>query len=209
MDCERIATIAREYPWASWAVWDDVFPEGDCVEEHPERLVEFIQARAEKLTPDIVFLGLNRSAELPAPYSNFHSPSRTHYDYRLKEFIQDGELNRLHGAYMTDLVDSIDSDSHSVTVTNGDVAILTEQLAVLDQSEYHVVCFGNKAFDGLVGYFDGVVTASQPELKHAIVESNGWVLNLYRVWFYGLYGANQDKVAVFQRQLESLNEQID
>lgn len=33
--------IAVQYPWASWAVWDDAFPDGDCVEKRPERLVEF------------------------------------------------------------------------------------------------------------------------------------------------------------------------
>jgi len=75
-----------------WAAWDDVFPDGDCVEKQPERLVEFIYDRAEVLTPDVVLMGLNRSDDLSAPYSNFHAPTRKHYDYRLKEFIQDGGL---------------------------------------------------------------------------------------------------------------------
>jgi len=90
MDRETLAGITAQYPWASWAVWDDAFPDGDCVEKQPERLVEFVHWRAEVLTSDVVFMGLNRSDDLSASYANFHAPTRKHYDYRLKEFIQDG-----------------------------------------------------------------------------------------------------------------------
>lgn len=91
MDHETFAEIAAQYPWASWAVWDDAFPDGDCIENRPENLVEFLHDQAQVLTPDIVLMGLNRADDLPAPYANFHAPTRTHYDYRLKEFIQDGK----------------------------------------------------------------------------------------------------------------------
>jgi len=208
MDHETLAEIAAQYPWASWAVWDDAFPDGDCVEKQPERLVEFVHNQAEVLTPDIVLMGLNRSDDLPAPYSNFHAPTRKHYDYRLKEFIQDGGLDRLQGAYMTDLVDEVDPDSRNVTVSDGDAAVLLEQLRLLGESEYHVVCFGNKPFDGLVDYFDAGVTSHSPELKRATVETNGLTLSLYRVWFYGLYGIHQGKVDVLKQQLHELNEHI-
>jgi len=192
-----------------WAAWDDVFPDGDCVEKQPERLVEFIYDRAEVLTPDVVLMGLNRSDDLSAPYSNFHAPTRKHYDYRLKEFIQDGGLDQLQGAYMTDLVDEVDPDSQKVEVSDDDAAVLLEQLRLLGESEYHVVCFGNKPFDGLVDYFDAGVTSHSPDLKRATIETDGLRLYLYRVWFYGLYGANQDKVEVLNHQLHELNERID
>jgi len=209
MDSETLAGIAEQYPWASWAAWDDVFPDGDCVEKQPERLVEFIYDRAEVLTPDVVLMGLNRSDDLSAPYSNFHAPTRKHYDYRLKEFIQDGGLDQLQGAYMTDLVDEVDPDSQKVEVSDDDAAVLLEQLRLLGESEYHVVCFGNKPFDGLVDYFDAGVTSHSPDLKRATIETDGLRLYLYRVWFYGLYGANQDKVEVLNHQLHELNERID
>jgi hypothetical protein len=208
VDRETLGTIAERYPWASWAVWDDAFPDGDCVEERPERLVEFVADHAEALTPGVVLTGLNRSDDLPAPFSNFHAPTRKHYDYRLKEFIQDGGLRRLQGAYMTDLVDEIDPDSHHVRVSEDDSAVLLEQLRLLGESEYHVVCFGNKPFDALTAYFDADVTTRPPEMKHATAEVDGLRLRLYRVWFYGLYGANQDKVDVFERQLQRLNKQL-
>lgn len=208
MDRDRLAGIPAQYPWASWAVWDDAFPDGDCVETRPDRLVEFVHNRAEVLTPDIVLMGLNRADDLPAPYSNFHAPTRKHYDYRLKEFIQDGGLDRLQGAYMTDLVDEVDPDSQNVEVSDDDAAVLLEQLRSLGQSEYHVVCFGNKPFDGLVDYFDVGVTSQAPELKRTTIEIDDLTLTLYRVWFYGLYGAYQDKVAVLKNQLNELNERL-
>lgn len=208
MDSETLARIAAEYPWASWAVWDDAFPDGDCVEKRPERLVEFVHDQAEVLAPDIVLMGLNRSDDLPASYSNFHAPTRKHYDYRLKETIQDGGLNRLQGAYMTDLVDEVNPDSQGVEVSDGDAAVLLEQLRSLGEPEYHVVCFGNKPFDGIVEYFDAGVSFHSPDLKQAVIEADGLTLYVYRVWFYGLYGANQDKVDVLKQQLHELNERV-
>lgn len=206
MDPQTITTIAERYPWASWAVWDDSFPDGDCVENEPDQLVEFVEQRTDVLTPDVVLMGLNRADDLPAPFSNFHAPTRKHYDYRLKEVIQDGGLDRLRGAYMTDLVDEINPDSHSVQVTDDDASVLEEQLHLLGERAYHIVCFGNKPFDGLVEYFDADVTTRAPKMKYALVEVDGLALHLYRAWFYGLYGAHQDKVAVFRRQLQELNE---
>ena len=208
MDPQTITTIAERYPWASWAVWDEAFPDGDCVEERPEELVEFVRAHGDVLTPDVVLMGLNRSDDLPAPLSNFHAPTRKHYDYRLKEFIQDGELGRLQGAYMTDLVDEVESDSHSVHVTERDAAVLLEQLRLLNESKYHIVCFGNKPFDGLVEYYDLQESTDQPKLKRATVEFGELTVNLYRVWFYGLYGVYQDKVEVLESQLRELNRVI-
>ena len=208
MDTETLARVARGYPWASWAVWDDEFPDGDCVEERPEHLLGFIRERIRTLTPDIVLMGLNRSDNLPAPFSNFHAPTRSHYDYRLKECIQDGGLKRLQGAYMTDLVDESDPNSNNVAVTDEDATILLEQLRLLGKSEYYVVCFGNKPFYALTEYFDADESTHPPELKCARVETEELTLHLYRTWFYGLYGANQDKVAVFERQLEELNERF-
>lgn len=208
MNSETLTTIADRYPWASWAVWDHEFPDDGCLEDRPEQLEAFVREHAAELTPEVVLMGLNRSDELPAPFSNFHAPTKKHYDYRLKESIQDGGLSRIHGAYMTDLVDEVDPDSHGVEVTEDDASVLLEQLRLLGKSEYHVVCFGNKPFDGLVEYFDAEASTRSPEIRCATVETEGMTLRLYRVWFYGLYGAYQDKVEVFRRQLRELNEQF-
>lgn len=208
MNSETLTTIAERYPWASWAVWDQTFPNDGCLEERPEQLEAFIHEHTGVLTPEVILMGLNRSDDLPTPFANFHAPTRRHYDYRLKEWIQDDGLDRLQGAYMTDLVDKIDPGSHGVEVTEDDITVLLEQLCLLGESAYHVVCFGTKPFDGLVEYFDADVTMPSSELKQATVETGGLTIHFYRVWFYGLYGANQDKVEVCKRQLQELNDRL-
>ena len=208
MDSQTIDTIAERIPWASWAIWGDDFPDGVCVEQTPERLVEFVHDRASLLTPDVVLLGLNRSDDLDAPFQNFHAPTRYHYDYRLKEFIQDDNLDSLKGAYMTDLVDQVNPDSTEVKVTDADAEVLFEQLRVLGEEDCHMICFGNKPFDGLVRYFEADVTTQHPEIKRATIGVEGLALHVYRVWFYGLYGIYQDKVGVLKRQLQQLDKQI-
>lgn len=209
IDESTLERIESDFPWASWAVWDESFPDGDCVEESPAELTAVMHARSDQLTPDVVLLGLNRSDDLDAPFQNFHAATRKHYDYRLKEFIQDGELDRLHGAYMTDLVDDVDPDQAGVTVTDTDAAVLLDQFRVLGQSTYHVVCFGEKPFRGLIDYFDIEWTAGSHELQHAVTEADGMTLHLYRAWFYGAWGANQDKVEILKQQLEYLDDEIE
>lgn len=208
IDQETVTKVRDEYPWASWAVWDEAFPDGDCVEEHPVELVDFIIEKRANLTPEVILMGLNRSDDLPGPFTNFHAPTRKHFDYRLKEFIQDGELDRLQAAYMTDLVDEVDPDAASVTVTDEDAEVLLEQLRLLDQPAYHVVCFGNKPFNGLIDYFDLDPTDRGNEIKYASTTVDGMQLHIYRFWFYGLYGALQHKVDIFQAQLRHLNNSL-
>lgn len=209
MEEQIVITVAERFPWASWAVWDNSFPEGGCIEEQPKQLIDFVCEHTTHLTADVVLLGLNRSNHLTSPFQNFHAPTRRHYDYRLKEFIQDDGLDRLWGAYMTDLVDDVNPESNEVRVTDTDAEILLNQLHLLGESEYDVICFGNKPFDGLTRYFDGDVSRQSPEIKRATVNVDGLTLRLYRVWFYGLYGANQDKVDTLKRQFQHLNERIE
>lgn len=208
MNSETITTVAERFPWAGWAIWDDTFPDGDCVERTPERLVEFVRDHAARLTPDVVLIGLNRADDLEAAFQNFHAPTRTHYDYRLKEFIQDGDLDRLRGAYMTDLVDEVNPESNEVRVTDADAEVLLEQLHLLGERDYHVICFGNKPFDGLTRYFGADATSRSPEIKYAKINIDELTLHLYRVWFYGLYGVYQSRVETLERQLQHLNERI-
>lgn len=208
VDRETVTRIRDTYPWASWAVWDQTFPDEDCVETNPDQLAQFILDRRDHLTPDVVLLGLNRSGDLAGPFANFHAPTRKHYDYRLKEFIQDDNLDRLYGGYMTDLVDEVDPDAASVTVTDDDADVFLDQLRLLNQSEYHILCFGNKPFRGLSDYFHADPAEQDHELLYAQVTVDGKMLHLYRVWFYGLYGANQAKVDVLETQLGHLNKRI-
>lgn len=205
---ETVSQVRDAYPWASWAIWDETFPEGDCIERSPDTVAEFIIDRHDELTPDTILLGLNRSDDLDAPFVNFHAPTRNHFDYRLKEFIQDGGLKRLQGAYLTDLVDEIDPESSQVTVTDADAEAFLAQLRLLDECEYHVICFGNKPFEGLCDHFDVDPTAEVHEMRYGETTVDGRLIHLYRVWFYGLYGIYEDKVDVLEKQLQHLNGQV-
>ena len=205
---QTVTEFRDHYPWSSWAVWDDDFPDGNCVEKTPARVADFIVDHSDDLRTNVVMLGLNRSGDLPAPFVNFHSPSGNHYDYRLKEFIQDGGLTRLQGAYMTDLVDQIDPDSSNITVTDDDAQLFEEQLDRLNEDEFHVICFGNKPFQGLIDYYGLGESSFEPEIRYATLDRSDFDLHLYRVWFYGLYGANQSKVEIVDKQLEFLNQRI-
>ena len=209
MDEATVRTVRDRYPWASWAVWVPAFPDAGCIEETPERLFEFIIDRREQLTPDIVLTGLNRADDLPGPFANFHSPNRLHYDHRLKEFIQDGGLDRLAGAYMTDLVDTVDPDSKRVGISPADAETFLEQLDLLDEPVVHVVCFGTKPFEGLVNRFDAEPTEGPHEILSAQTTARGRPLHLYRIWFYGAWGQNQEKVPILEDQLCHLNKSID
>lgn len=208
VNAKTINRIQGEFPWASWAIWDDDFPDGDCIENSPEKLVDLILDRSKRLTPDVVLMGLNRADDLDAPFENFHAPTRKHYDYRLKEFIQDGGLDRLQGAFMTDLVDEVNPDASKVQVTDEDMQLFLDQLRVLGQSEYHVVCFGNKPFDGLSSRLRVEPSPRPHEIKYAKTELDNFTLHVYRFWFYGLYGIYQSKVDTLQSQLQYLNDQI-
>jgi hypothetical protein len=208
IDRTTVEQLRDDYPWASFAVWSEDFPDEGCVEDTPSEIAPFIVDHHEQLTSDVVLLGLNRSNDLPAPFSNFHAATRQHFDWRLKEFIQDGGLDRLHGAFMTDLVDESNPDAHEVVVTGSDVEDLADQVRVLDESEYHVVCFGNDPFDGLVDRFDAEVREEEPQIKTAEVTVDGLDLHLNRVWFYGAWGENKDKVPILADQLEYLNDRL-
>lgn len=209
VDSETVLEIRDKYPWTSWAIWDSGFPDGDCVECTPENLTGFFLDRTDQLTPNIVLLGLNRAGNLDEPFQNFHAPTRNHYDYRLKTFIQDEGLDQLQGAYMTDLVDEVNPNESEVTVSRADGEVFVDQLRTLDYPEYHILCFGEKPFRGAINHFGGEPETWPHEINYAQTEVNGRRLHFYRVWFYGAWGANQDKVEVLQRQLQHLNKQFD
>lgn len=68
---ERVKRIRHSYPWASWAIWDDEFPDWVCVENTRDEMADFIIEHSDQLTTDVVMLGLNRSEDLSAAFVNF------------------------------------------------------------------------------------------------------------------------------------------
>jgi hypothetical protein len=208
MNQQRFEAVRDDYPEASWATWSREFPESGCIEETPEKVYEFIEQHRDRLNTGIVLVSLNPSRELPADFSNFHSPSRTHYDHRLNEFIQSNDLDRITGAYMTDLSVDIDPRSENVNPGAEEIERFLNQLETLGEDEYHVICFIGKVFATLRSVFDGQPSGLEYGIKSFDASWNGRTLHVHRVWFYGNWGANADKVPELERQLEYLNDEV-
>lgn len=207
---QLLEEIREDYPSSSWAIWSDAFPDDDCPESDRDRRVAFIESQHDRLNRRVVFVSLNPSAELPRNYANFHSPKGKHYDNRLKRFIQENDLAHLTGGFMTDIVpDVVNPDSQNVTPEDADVDRFLDQLALFDESEHHVIAFTGSTFDAIQGYFDEPVTTDEHDIQRFTATDNRTMLHVYRVWFYGNYGANQDKVQALERQLEYLDQLID
>lgn len=200
--------LRDSYGSASWALWSETFPNDGCIEEDPEALDRFIQDRRDALTPEVVLLSLNPSGEFPVGFTNFHSTDTQHYDRRLKEFIQDEELERLTGAYMTDLVmDEVTPTSDKIRPTPSHIARFREQLDLLNQPSYDVLCFHKKPFRALRDYFDAEETTLDHDIRSFETDWDRLSLQCYRVWFYGNWGANRDKVPELRDQLAYLNDE--
>lgn len=157
----------------------------------------------------MVFVSLNPSGEVPTDYANFHSPEGKHYDDRLKSLIQENDLGTLTGGYMTDIIpDVVEPDSANVTPETADIDRFLEQLSFPGESEYHIICFTGKTFEALRSYFDADAQQEPNSIELFDESVDGKTLHVYRVWFYGLYGVYQDKVAELEAQLAYLNDEI-
>ena len=206
MDVSTLKTLKDEYPTSSWALWSSEFPDHGCVEEDPAKFFEFISDNRDRLRPSIVLLSLNPSTKLPSDYQNFHSTEPKHRNDQFRDHV---EASELEGAYMTDLVERIvDSDSGNVSPTADDVENLFDQLDLLDQDTYYVICFHEKVFQTLLDFCD----SRQRELEHDIrsfrAVQDGFQLECYRVWFHANWGANRDKIPALREQLTFLSSQV-
>lgn len=201
--------LREQFPGSSWALWSEDYPDDGCIEHQPQQLVEFIESNRSRLNPEVVFVSLNPSSDLPTDYANFHSPSWKHYDERIKEFVQENDLENLTGGYMTDIVpDVADPNSANVTPDTADVDRLYTQLSILDRSEYYVICFTGKTFEALRSTFGAEVQQHQHSIESFTASLEEIPLHVYRVWFYGLYGVHQEKVAELERQLAYLDDEL-
>lgn len=170
MERDSLQTIQSKFPGSSRALWSEAFPNDGCVEEDTDQLTEFIHSRSDRLNRSVVLLSLNPAAVEPPGYQNFHSPASKHYDYRLKEFIQDKGLDNIIGAYMTDIVpDAVDPDSKNIAPEEADTGRFLVQLRALSKNEYDIICFSKQAFEALQDFFDVTTTERPP---HRTCECN-------------------------------------
>lgn len=206
MDDPTLATLRDEYPTASWALWSSNFPDEGCLEEDPAEFYEFVQRNRDRLRPSVVLLSLNPSTELPSKYRNFHSTDPKHRNDQFRDLVENAGLE---GAYMTDLVERVvDAKSKNVEPTRTDVDTLFEQLELLDQDQYYILCFHRKVFQALKNTFDATARTIPHEIKTFTTFQRDLRLRCYRVWFHANWGANKDKIPALQDQMSFLRSNV-
>jgi len=203
MDVRTLEALRKQYPTSSWALWSPKFPEDGCVEEDSERLVSFISERQDSLQPSVVLLSLNPSTHLPSDFQNFHSTDAKHRNDQFRDYIVEAGLE---GAYMTDLVERVNPDSNSVEVQEDDIQNFLDQLELLNQDRYYVICFLNDAFTALRDGFDADERGYPHRIKAFSSVWNGTKLDCFKVYFHANWGVNQDKTP--DEQLEYLNDHV-
>lgn len=201
MDTKKLREIRDRFPTSSWAVWSVTFPEEGCAEEDEETLFELIERNRHRLKSDLVLLMLNPGGSFPAKYRNFHSTDGTHDDSVLRDLIYEYDLT---GAFMTDLVaDVSDPNSSNVSPEDSDIEHLLEQLRVLGEERYHVLCFHHKVFPAIRDYFDEPATTLPHGIESFTKEWDGRMLRFDRVFYPG--GQNRANLPELREQLNYLS----
>lgn len=203
MDVQTLESLKNQYPTSSWALWSPRFPDKGCIEDNPQQLFDFISQQREALRPSIVLLSLNPSTHLPSSFQNFHSTDSQHRNDKFRDYVVQAELE---GAYMTDLVERVNPDSNAVEVTDDDVQNFLDQLKLLDQDHYYVICFLNDAFTALRDTFDSKERNYPHNIKGFSTVWNGSKLDCFKVYFHANWGVNQDKTP--DEQLTYLSNQV-
>lgn len=112
---ERYEKIKRDFGhYASWAVWAD---EGNKPKDNVSDLNVLDPSvntdLLNTLKVDYIFLGLNISREIERPFGNFHDPSSSATDYKIRAALKG---TRFWGSYMTDIIKGFkEKDSGQVT----------------------------------------------------------------------------------------------
>lgn len=149
--------------YGSWAIWDNDGNIGSILSADDFQNM---------LKPNVVFLGLNASMEIPVDWINYHAECGIHAIppkkpqawnitpvRRLAEVLQEKEFEPLKGAYMSDIIKtSYDADS-AVTAEKArdekvkfeNVNMFKEELKSLSQISgsirFHIICIGGKSYE--------------------------------------------------------------
>ncbi|MBN8707675.1 MAG: hypothetical protein J0L62_17515 [Bacteroidetes bacterium] len=190
------------YETASWAIW----PEGKFG-------LDLALSHSEELNGKVIFLGINKStggirktSEPTTPQShgifhNFHTPNHRG-DLFLKESIS--KFNSLRGAFMTDYSEVVESDSSKVILEKIPQKLI-EQLEILEEKDFSIICFGDKVFNHLLG-------KSSPEKKNEVkyfnLELAGKNITVYHIYHYS-YVVRYKKSDKFLPMLQTISELIE
>jgi len=132
---DRLKT-SPNFSTASFAIW---------LGDGEKNINKKIEDSLGELKSNVILLGLNPSDSKPKPFDNFHNSI---HDTLIKDTIS--ECEALKGAYMTDISQKVGSNSNDIKVSDKDIETFKEQLEILGNKEYFIVCFGDKAFNELL-----------------------------------------------------------
>ncbi len=206
---------------SSWAIWSDRFNKKDSVEFAPTKIYCFLLNKINLLKNNIVLLGLNHSSfkekrkekfgkdskHCFAPFETFHTVSHAG-DGRLKRYIQDENLQRLIGSYMTNLSERIDTNSKNVNIITRDFNSLYKQLEILDTSKIEIICFGQKVYYEMKKYFHNNIEQNkllEHEIESFSTKFKKINLKIYHVYHYS---SRRDCPRKLQNQLRYINDKI-
>ena len=192
-------------PTSSWAIWDN----------KDTNDIEFFKRNYSKLHSRVIICGLNRSSKINnyinIPFKNFHTPNHRG-DKRLKEFIQDEQLENIIGAYMTDLSLTIETNSNQVNITHIDINNFLTQINKLDNhNKRTIICIGDKTFNSLCKELNIIPSIKKYEanLKKFTINYNNEIWTIYRIWCHSNYGIFQHKADIeLKQQLKIINNEI-
>ena len=208
---KKLLEIIKEIPCSSWAVWSKGFPEEGCLEDR-EDAEKTIRNNIGELGPSVILVSLNPAEKIPKNFSNFHSLDSKHSDYNLKKYIQENNLGKIKGAYMTDLVKSrTGSEGKDTEVKKEDCKKFLEEIKLFDKfkdiENFNVICFGRKVFNGFLDYFEGQKEELGKNIYFFKTSQEGFEVNFYGVYFFGSRGFNHKSVLELEDQLKFLNKE--
>ena len=183
-------TVRDRDPTASW---NEGFPDDHRTEDDPAALNRFIDDRRDRPGPRVAFLGTNPSGELPPPFANFHwcdNPTSRRNVARLKRAVQDGGLQNLQGAYMTDTSTVSEADVGNVRLSPSDIDGLRDRLSIFDEPTHHVICCGRDPFETAVRRFKRrrtraeAITDLRANVEPATGRMDGTRFDFYKAWHY-------------------------
>lgn len=208
-----LTELRDEFPTSSWAVWSSDYPAETSPEAQVERgadrdaLYEYIVAHRDRLNPSVIIMGTSPSREVPEDYWNFHStPSRVSSDYHLKRGIQDANLRNIRGAYMTNIIKEVTEPDQDVrSIRAADIRVFEEELTLLDQPRFDIICPGKGQASALLEErFGELQTLETPEGVPEILTLDEALAGT-PVTFYVVYSYTQGNHIGMGQQLQHLD----
>ena len=187
--------IHDQSPRTSWALWNI---NGDNNQE-------FFDENTNELHSRVIYLEYNQANKLKSndyePFIFYHNTDVG--SKRLKQFIQEDNLENILGCFMTDLL------IVEPTPIKNSLEVLKDQLIELEQSykTRYIICSGDDTFNHLCNELKinkHIIVNNNIKKSEASVNNEKWII--YRVWRqnWGVYQYKNDELKI---QLKFINDE--